>query len=306
MSDPGTQLRAYLDQAVERVDVEDVMARTRVHRPRAPHPLIHWRPVWIAAAAALIMVISIGAVAAGAWLLRGEPFVDEFATRPSTTASTGAEWPNVLILGLAIGGGTIALLAGGNALANLIHRMRDRRTTMQTIESPDLELARLREDNARLGKSKRSLILVLVFLLIVVAGAAAWLLVANGGTAVERDIAALIDDYYAAWTADEPQGVTDLMTEDAILLANNGTTYSGVDAIGPFVEVMQGFHPQQIGNPKILAPTAPHFEGWFVAAHTFSPDFPGYGDIRELELFKVVEQDGNYLISMHETWLAGQ
>ena len=81
MSDPGPKLRAYLDQTVERVDVEDVMARARIRKPRAPQPFVHWRPAWIAVAAALIMLISIGAVAAGAWLLRGEG-IGEFVARP--------------------------------------------------------------------------------------------------------------------------------------------------------------------------------------------------------------------------------
>jgi len=148
MPDVKTELCAYLDQTVERVDVEDVLARARVRTSRKPHPFVHRRPAWIAAAAALIMLVSIGAVAAGAWLLRGEA-IGDFVTRPD--GGTGPPgWPNVHILGLAIGGGTIALLTAGNALSNLVHRMRDRRNTMQTIESPELVLTRLRDDNARL------------------------------------------------------------------------------------------------------------------------------------------------------------
>ena len=289
---------------MERVDFEDVLARARVRKPRTPPPFVHWRPAWIATAAALIMLFSIGAVAAGAWLLRAER-IGDFATRPD--GGTGPPgWPNVLVLGLVIGGGTIALLAGGNALTNLLHRMRDRRNTMQTIETPELELARLREDNTRLSSAKRSLIAALVVVLIAAAGVATWLIVDNAGTNVERDIAALIDNYYAAWEADDPQAVVDLLTDDATLLANNGNTYNGPDSITAFVGAMQGFHPEQIGDPVILAPTAPSFSGWFVATHTFAPDFPEYGDIRELELFTVVEQDGEYLIQVHETWLGGE
>ncbi len=176
----------------------------------------------------------------------------------------------------------------------------------EAIESPELELSRLREDNARLGSTKRTLIAALVVVLITAAGVAAWLIIDNAGTTVERDIAALIDNYYAAWEADDPQAEVDLLTDDATLLANNGNTYSGPDSITAFVGAMQGFHPEQIGDPMILAPTAPSFSGWFVATHTFAPDFPEFGDIRELELFMVVEQDGKYLIQVHETWLAGE
>lgn len=303
MPDVKTELRAYLDQTVERVDVEDVLGRARARTSRRPHPFVHRRPAWIAAAAALIMLVSIGAVAAGAWLLRGEA-IGEFVARPD--GGTGPPgWSHVLILGLAIGGGTIALLTAGNALSNLIHRIKDRRDIMQTIETPDLELARLREDNARLGSTKRSLIATLVVVVIAVAAAAAWVIIDNAGTAVERDIAALIDDYYAAWSADDNQALLDLMTGDATLIANNGFTYTG-EAIGPFATAISGFHPERIGETIILSPTVPETTGWFVAAHTVAPDYPGYGDIEELELFKIIEQDGTYLIDVHETWLAGE
>jgi hypothetical protein len=160
MSDPGTKLRAYLDQTVERVDVEDIMARARVRKARSPQPFVHWRPAWIAIAAALIMLVSIGAVAAGAWFLRGEG-IGDFVARPDSGPTPPPDWSGVLFLGLAIGSGALVLVAGGNALSNLIHRMRDRRHTMQTIESPERELARLLEENIRLNSTKRSLIAAL-------------------------------------------------------------------------------------------------------------------------------------------------
>lgn len=47
---------------------------------------------------------------------------------------------------------------------------------------------------------------------------------------------------------------------------------------------------------------------WFpaIAAHTVALGVPGYGDIRELELFNTIEQDGTYLIEVHATGLAGE
>ena len=306
MSDPGTQLRSYLDQTVERVDMDDVFARARVRRQWTPHPLVNWHPAWIAVAAALIMVISIGAVAAGAWLLRGEPFVNEFATQPSTTASTGPEWPGVLILGLAIGGGTIALLAGSNALSNLVHRMRDRRLTMQTIETPERELARLREDNARLGSTKRSLIITLVIVLVAVAGAAAWLLVANAGTATEREITALIDDYAAAWAANDAEAVLNLMTEDGFVLASTGETLQD-QSLEAFIRDETAFDPERVGDPIIFESALPVLSsGWLVAAHVAVPNYSEFGDIHEMDLFRIVEEGGRFLIAYHETWLGGE
>jgi len=104
----------------------------------------------------------------------------------------------------------------------------------------------------------------------------------NAGTIVERDIAALIDDYYAAREANDPQAIVNLMTDDAILTGKQWQHLQRPDSITAFVGAMQGFHPEQIGDPMILAPPAPRFSGWFVANHPFAPDFPEYGDIGEL------------------------
>lgn len=300
MSDIQSQLRSYMDQTVERVDVDDVLARTRVRKQWSPNPFVSWRPAWIAAAAALIMLISIGAVAAGAWLLRGEG-IGEFAVRPEGGAASLPTWSGVLILGLAIGGSSIALLAGGKALTNLIHRMRDRRKTMQTIETPELELARLREDNARLGSAKRSLSMALVVLLIAVIATGAWLIVDNAGTATEREITALIDDYYAAWTAGDGEAVLALMTEDGTLIANDGFTYDG-EQLSTFIEGVPAFNPERVGDLMIFDKSTTNTPVWLVASHTLAPDYPDIGDFRELELFRIVEDAGRLLIEIHQSW----
>lgn len=305
MSDPGTQLRAYLDQTVERVDVDDVWARAVVRSQWKPHPLVDWRPAWIAAAAAFIMVISIGAFAAGAWLLATDLLAD-FATSPEHTPAAAVDWPGVLILGLGNGGGTITLLASGHAVSNLIHRMRDRRMTMQTVETSELELAHLREDNARLGSTKRSLLLTLIMVLVVVAGAATWLVVDNTGTATEGKNTALVDDYLAAWAANDGRAVLDLMTPDGRLLANHGRTLTGED-LASFVASVGSFDPVRVGDPIILEPSIQGLSpGWFVANHTNAPGSFSSGDWYELELFKIVERNGQFLIAYHETWRGGE
>lgn len=299
MSDSGTQLRAYLDQTVERVDVEDVMRRARARKPRTPQPLVHRRPTWIAAAAALIMLVSIGAVAAGAWLSRDEG-VDDFVTRPDSGTGPPA-WPNLLILGLAIGGGTIGLLAGGNALSDLIHRMRDRRSTMQTIETLELELAHLREDNARLGSAKRSLVMALVVVLIAVAGAGAWLIVDNAGTATEREITAFVEDYYTAWQDADATAVVSMMTEDATLTMVDGSVLSG-ESLVDFVNSNPDWNPELSGEIIIIERPPPGSPTWLVASPTLAPDYPSAGDVREIELFSMVREDGELLIKFHESW----
>jgi hypothetical protein len=306
MSDPGTQLRAYLDQTVERVDVEDVMARARMRKPRAPHPFVHWRSAWTAVAAALIMLISIGAVAAGAWLLRGEG-IGEFVARPDG-AGGPPTWSGVLILGLAIGGGALALVVGGNALSNLIYRMRDRRNTMQTIESPELELARLREENTRLNSTKRSLIAALVVVLIAVAGVAAWLIIDNAGTATEREITALIEDYYTAWQNHDLDAILSMQTEDATGMSATGALITR-ESLPTYVND-RSWNPQLIGDIIIIerpATASGALDGtdspaWLVASPTFAPDYLGWGDVYEIENLSIVRQDGKLLIQNHTSW----
>lgn len=301
MREIETRLRDYLDHVVERVDADDVFARANVRRQWLAPPARTWHPVWVAGAAASLVILAIGAVAAGAWLLRTDVPPD-YASQPGAAGSP-VSWTGVLMLGLAIGGGTIAILAGATALSNLIHRMRDRRNPMQTIESPEVELTRLRRENARLGKTKRSLVIALVVLVVAVAGTAAWLIIDNAGTTTERQLTALVDDYYAAWTAADGEAVLDLMTEEGVLRSVlDDTTYTGA-GLRALVDSSPSFNPERVGDLIIIDTSTSTSSAWLVASQSLGPDYYGdAGDWQALEIFTIVERDGRLLIEVHESW----
>jgi hypothetical protein len=60
MSDLHTQLHDYVESTIERVDVDDVVAAVSAERLADPKPTLRLRPVWVAAGAALLVVLLVG------------------------------------------------------------------------------------------------------------------------------------------------------------------------------------------------------------------------------------------------------
>ena len=60
MRDLRTQLHDYVESTIERVDVDDVVAAISVGQVADPRPVSRLRPVWVAAGAALLVVLSVG------------------------------------------------------------------------------------------------------------------------------------------------------------------------------------------------------------------------------------------------------
>ena len=59
MSDLDSQLRDYVESTIERVDIDDVAAAASAGPTARPKPTLR-RPVWIAAGAAVLVVLLIG------------------------------------------------------------------------------------------------------------------------------------------------------------------------------------------------------------------------------------------------------
>lgn len=156
---------------------------------------------------------------------------------------------------------------------------------MQTIQTPDLELTRLREDNARLRGTRRSLIMALVIVLVAVAGAAGWLIAANAPTASERQISQLLYDYAAAWEANDGAGALALMTENGSITFE-GETRTG-DELTNGIDTLGDFSANRVGDLIIVDRST----YWMVAEAI---------EGGELSLFKVVQRDGRFLIQSHQ------
>ena len=154
---------------------------------------------------------------------------------------------------------------------------------MRTIERPVAPVEKLERSN-------RYLIIGLVVALLLAAGFGAWLIIDAVGTSTERQITALLDDYGAAWSANDGAGVLALLTEDGAVLAGNGRTYRG-EELAFEVDLLGEFTVEPVGDLAIYERAT----GWYVAS----------ADEHGMELFNIVEQDGTMLIRFHETWRGG-
>ena len=155
---------------------------------------------------------------------------------------------------------------------------------MQTMEKPVSPVQKLERSN-------RYLIIGLVVAALLAAGFGAWLIVDNTQSATERDIADLIDSYGAAWEANDGNAVLVLMTDDGAVLAGNGQTYSG-DSLKAAVDGLGEFRVDPVADLLIYGGTSGR---WYVAV----------ADEHGMELFNIVERDGDLLIDFHETWRGG-
>ena len=59
MSDLRSQLHDYVESTIERVGVEDVVAAISAGQAANPRPVSHCRPAWVAAGAALLVLLAV-------------------------------------------------------------------------------------------------------------------------------------------------------------------------------------------------------------------------------------------------------
>ena len=279
------QYGAVLRDRAPAVGLEEI--ETRLARPPTGH-----RPVREAVAGALVALASIGLMFVGGLL------VDLLGTvstirRPSVSPATGTS-TGPAVMAIVVGSGALAVLAGAAAVGLKQHRKtqepkriakrRERRKKkMRTMEKPVAPVEKLARNN-------RYLIVGLVVAVLLAAGFGAWLIVDNAKTGIERDIEALLDEYGAAWEANDGAAVLALLTEDGAVLGFNGRTYRG-DELAFEVDHLGTFTTEPLSDLVIYE----RVTGWHVASQ----------DEHGMELFNIVEQDGTMLIRFHETWRGG-
>lgn len=225
---------------------------------------------------------------------------DQTPATPLDAAASPATGP--MTMALVAGGGAVIVLGIGASVGLKNRRRRGitegrdrsrerRKKMMQSLDKPVAPIERLERNNKRL-------IVALVALSLLAAGLGAWLITENFRFGAEGDIVNLIEDYGAAWEANDGAAVADLMTADGRVLAGNGITY-GVDELVPMVNSLGTFNPGGSYDYVIM----PRQDYWYVAtADEITLD---YSTHNSMAIFKVVEQDGEYLIEFHETWRGG-
>ena len=269
---------------------------SRLNRPPGSH-----RPVRAAVAGALLALASIGVVFVGGVLV--DVLGASSPTREAPVSSASGPTPGLAVMALVAGGGALAVLTGAAAVSlrrrhhdktpQRIAKTRERRKKkMQTVERPVAPVEKLERSN-------RYLIIGLVVAVLLAAGFGAWLIVDNARTGIEADIIALLDEYGAAWEANDSEAVAALMTEDATVQAGNGVTYS-VDEIKVQIDSVGSFTAERIGDPLIVEKS----DYWMVADASIV-HLGSLPAITNLDMIKIVERDGQLLIHYQETWREG-
>jgi hypothetical protein len=211
-----------LEAPYQWTDIERRAARPEV--ARTPSWL---HGVWIAATTAAAVLVFVGGVVAGRWLLGPGSVLDlAFGGSGLFRALTPAD-VGVLALVVAGASGGSVLLATTLTLAwrwrkrnGRAAKLNERGDLMETMEKTIHKPERTIETVTR---NNRWLILAVVVLLAVIVAAGAWLLIDNF---VTSDVEALIEESAAAWTSFDFEAWSATVTDDFTQFdANADSTY---------------------------------------------------------------------------------
>ena len=184
-------------------------------RPEAARTPSWLHGVWIAATAAAAVLVFVGGVVAGRWLLGPGSVLDvAFGGSGLFRAATPAD-VSVLALVMAGASGGSVLLATTLTLAwrwrkrsGRAAKMEERGEVMETMEKTIEKHPRTFEQVTR---NNRWLILAVVVLLAAFVALGAWLLIDNF---VTSDIEALVEESQAAWTSFDFEAWSATVTDD--------------------------------------------------------------------------------------------
>jgi NADH:ubiquinone oxidoreductase subunit 5 (subunit L)/multisubunit Na+/H+ antiporter MnhA subunit len=287
MRDVETQLREYFDAAVERVTVDDVLARRRVGEQAEPHRR-RWvlRPAWAAVLAfAGTLVVLGGSLALGVAVR--EPGVDAGWTLiPETvgeaTTTTSNWW--VLIPAIAL---TIAVVA---ALIVRNQQVRARKETAMatTIETPPAEQLKTAE------RHNRWLIVTVVVLAVALVALGAWVmydLASEPETAANAEINAVFDDYAAAWQESDREAFLALTTDDYTFNSSGRTTERDVQAAA--ISTSSSFAVKPVGDLVVMGDGPEYFVAVANQISYQGSDYVG------ISVYRIVETEDGLKVSEH-------
>jgi hypothetical protein len=229
-----------LQQRFETLDLLEAPYQWTDIERRAARPEVARTPswlhgVWVAAASATAVLVFVGGVVAGRWLLGAGSVLDAVfgaggPLRPATPA-------DVSVLALVVagaGGGTVLLTAALTLLwrwrksngrsVNMKTRGEVMETMEKTIDKPERTIETVTRNN-------RWLILAVVVLLAVLVAAGAWLLIDN---LVVSDIEQVVQDGAAAMNAHDVDAYMALHSPDTLFTTtiNGGyAAYEGEEAV---------------------------------------------------------------------------
>lgn len=187
----------------------------RAARPEAARTPSWLHGVWVAATAAAAVLVFVGGVVAGRWLLGPDSVFDAaFGGSGLFRAATPAD-VSVLALVMAGASGGSVLLATTLTLAwrwrkrnGRVAKMQERGELMETM---DKTVERPERTIETVTRNNRWLILAVVVLLAALVALGAWLLIDNF---VTSDVEALVEESQAAWTSFDFEAWSATVTDD--------------------------------------------------------------------------------------------
>ncbi len=274
-----------LEAPYQWTDIERRAARPEV--ARTPSWL---HGVWIAATTAAAVLVFVGGVVAGRWLLGPGSVLDvAFGGSGLFRAVTPADVSVLALVVAGAGGGTVLLTAALTLLwrwrksNGSAARMQTRGEVMETMEKTTETPMRTIETVTR---NNRWLILAVVVLLAVIVAAGAWLLIDNF---VTSDVESLILDYNAAWIANDYEALAAVVTDDFVHTGTDGRRYQGESELRPEIASYEG-----LGFEIVTAGPIAVSGDWAMRAERVSFSFTG-GDLEGVALYEI---EGN-LVKQH-------
>ena len=215
----------------------------RATRPETARTPSWLHGAWVAATAAAAVLVFVGGVVAGRWLLGPGSVLDvAFGGSGWFRAATPADVSLLALVVAGASGGSVLLATtltlawrwrkrNGRA-AELNERGEVMETMEKTIEKPERNIETVTRNN-------RWLILAVVVLVAVIVAAGAWLLIDNF---VTSDVEALVEDYTAAYGTNDSEAWAALLTDDFRFVdVNAGQTYRGLEAFSANVARNLGY-----------------------------------------------------------------
>jgi flagellar basal body-associated protein FliL len=304
MSRPETQLLEYFDAGVERITVEDVIARARVSEGglQPLHTKRTFKPAWAAAGAFAATLIGLGGLAS---VLKLAPRVAGDAGAGAAEivdagTSTIAIWLIAALVAAVVAGLTVWLVHRSSKPTqneDNIETDEGRVKVMETIERTDTE----DQTTEKTERRSRWPIVVIVVLAIALVGLIAWMTLAmrpNSPTAAPPEIVELMQDYNAAFNAYDADALEALVTPGYLL-------YSG--AVDQDMEGVRSYlFPQLESWDWTLASAGPFYatEGdlpgmWLVSSEGSSINRSGIGH-NQVGIWEVVRtSEGEWFVATH-------
>ena len=298
------QLREYFDAGVERLSVDDVMAQAAVRENRLE--LLRSRrslkPAWAAVGAFAATIVAIGGV------------VGLLAATQRLSREVGGDGVEVV----ATGGGTVGvwLVAGlvaalvAAAVTWMIRRPaaeaeqeepdEGRVMVMETIEQADADVGTNQEEKT----PSRWPTIVVAILAVAVVGLVAWMIFAmrpNSPNAAPAEIQQLMEDYNAAWNAQDPEALEALVTDTYRAYGPDigGAAFDhDMESVRTYLMPLLAESDWQVTEPGPVYAVSDGGIVWYVSTEGATITRDG-SDHAQNGVWTVVDRNGEFLVDEH-------